>query len=124
MTAVIPEIENEIARPAGTRFEPSPRGTITRAVTIMRPRAEVRDAWMKMEYPEDASFSDAPGGRGTVVMVVIPNADPKTALGSAFAMLRGDSPADKVAEGLRRFKAQVETGEIPTIDGQPTGKRS
>jgi uncharacterized membrane protein len=38
-----------------------------------------------------------------------------------FATLSGRNPGEESEECLRRFKALLETGEIPTIDGQPQG---
>jgi hypothetical protein len=36
----------------------------------------------------------------------------------------GREPELQVREDLRRFKALMETGEIPTVVGQPSGRRS
>jgi uncharacterized membrane protein len=42
-------------------------------------------------------------------------------LGELYAKLTGEEPAHHVTEALRRFKALMEAGEIPTTDGQPVG---
>jgi uncharacterized membrane protein len=44
-------------------------------------------------------------------------------LGAAFAWAFGDDPSHVIREGLRRFKQLMETGEIPTTEGQPRGRR-
>lgn len=124
MTATIPHPSTDHAHREGTRIEAPPRGTIKRSVTLMCPRDEVIAAWRKANFPEDADFRDAPGDHGTVVTVVIPDAAPTTALGSAFETLMRDNPADAVEKALRHFKEQTETGEIPSTDGQPSGSRS
>lgn len=121
--ATIPHPSTDHGRPEGKRIQVPPRGTIKRAITIMCPRDQVMQAWRNTEFPQDADFSDAPGDRGTVITVVIPNAAPKTALGSAFESLMRDNPADAVEKALRHFKELTETGEIPSTDGQPSGKR-
>lgn len=67
-------------------------------------------------------FRDAPGGRGTEVKVLMFYDPPGGSLGSAFAKLFGGNPSRMIREDLRRFKQLMETGEIPTIDGQPAGR--
>jgi len=36
----------------------------------------------------------------------------------------GENPNHTIQEDLRRFKALLETGEVPTTTGQPRGKQS
>ena len=69
-------------------------------------------------------FRTAPGGRGTIVTAVMDYEPPAGALGRAFAIMLGKNPQFALREDLRRFKALVEAGEIPTIEGQPHGPRS
>jgi uncharacterized membrane protein len=70
-------------------------------------------------------FSDAPGGRGTEVRVVLEYDPPAGALGVAIARLFGEEPGIQVREDLRRFKQLVETGELPVseIPGQGAAAR-
>jgi hypothetical protein len=49
---------------------------------------------------------------------------PAGELGRAIAKLFGKDPNFLMQQDLRRFKALVETGEIPTTEGQPHGPRS
>lgn len=67
-------------------------------------------------------FVDAPGGRGTIVHVSMEYNPPAGSLGAAFARLFGREPGYQVKEDLRRFKQIAETGEIPTVEGQPSGR--
>ncbi|MEW6296827.1 MAG: SRPBCC family protein [Thermodesulfobacteriota bacterium] len=67
-------------------------------------------------------FRPAPGGRGTEVHVVVRYTPPAGALGRAFAKLFGEEPGQQLEEDLRRFKQIIETGEIPTTAGQPSGR--
>ena len=60
---------------------------------------------------------------GTRVRVHLQYNPPAGRLGAAVARLFGEEPHQTVREDLRRFKQLMETGEIPTTDGQPSGRR-
>lgn len=68
-------------------------------------------------------FEEATGGRGTVVRV---NLEYWSASGLVQMVGKVLKPITRqeVREDLRRLKELLETGEIPTIDGQPHGTRS
>src|SRR5215217_5240686 len=67
-------------------------------------------------------FRDAPGGRGTIVHVSMEYNPPVGSLGAAFAKLFGEEPDQQINEDLRHFKQLMETGEVATVQGQPTGR--
>jgi len=67
-------------------------------------------------------FIDAPAGRGTIVRVSMEYNPPAGSLGAAFAKLLGEEPALQIKNDLRHFKQIMEAGEIPTVDGQPSGR--
>ena len=67
-------------------------------------------------------FVDAPGGRGTIVHVSLEYNPPAGSLGAAFAKLFGREPGYQIKEDLRHFKQIAETGEIPTVEGQSSGR--
>jgi uncharacterized membrane protein len=69
-------------------------------------------------------FTPAPGGGGTVVQVQMQYRPPAGRMGAMVAKLFGEEPSQQVKMDLRRFKQLIETGEIPTTKGQPSGKRS
>ena len=69
------------------------------------------------------SFRDAPGGRGTIVAAHVEYAPSGGSLGAALAHVMGRSPQRLVADSLRRARALLETGEVATTRGQPTGRR-
>jgi uncharacterized membrane protein len=48
---------------------------------------------------------------------------PAGKVGTAVASLFGTSPQEQVRADLRRFKQLLEAGEIPSVQGQPHGKR-
>ena len=60
--------------------------------------------------------------RGTVVRVKMQYNPPAGKLGSAVAWFLGEEPALQIHEDLRRFKALLEAGEIPTTEGQSSGR--
>lgn len=69
-------------------------------------------------------FRQAPGNRGTFVSVNIIYSPPAGKFGGAIARLLGKDPAFLMRQDLRRFKALIEAGEIPTVEGQSHGPRS
>jgi uncharacterized membrane protein len=76
-------------------------------------------AWKSVagaEVPNAGSvhFTDAPGGRGTIVKVVMDVEPPAGRLGVLVAKLFGEDPDREVREDLRKFKQLMETGEIAT----------
>ena len=67
-------------------------------------------------------FRPATGNRGTVVEIHLSYEPPAGKAGAAVAKLFGEEPELQVREDLRRFKRLLETGEIPTTEGQPSGR--
>ena len=81
------------------------------ATTVHRSREEVQRLWSGDLRPEladgenaEVTFKDAPGGRGTEIHVELAK---RGFGGSALARAKDE---------LRRFKQQVETGEIARAD--------
>ena len=72
-----------------------------------------------MKQAGAVTFKKAPGDRGTEVRVRMEYTAPGGKLGAAAAKLIGDDPGTRVYEDLRRFKALMETGEIPVNNGEP-----
>jgi uncharacterized membrane protein len=67
------------------------------------------------------TFTPAPGGRGTEVRVRLRYLPPAGRLGAVVAALFGENPGQQLHEDLRHLKEILETGEIPTTEGQPAG---
>lgn len=67
-------------------------------------------------------FAEAPGNRGTEVTVFLGNEPPRDMLGRAIAWLSRLGAEARLRKGLRQLKQRLEGGEIPTIDGQPSGR--
>jgi uncharacterized membrane protein len=68
-------------------------------------------------------FEEAPG-HGTYVKVVLNYNPPGGKAAALFAKLFGKEPGQLVEHNLRRLKQLVETGEIPTTEGQTSGRES
>jgi uncharacterized membrane protein len=102
---------------------------IRKAVTIDRPRDEVERAWHSAEElhrrlaDHDAAvhFAEAPGDRGTEVIVEFEHAPPAGDLGAAVEKLTGRDLATRLSDDLRRFKQHVETGRVVRSEGSPDG---
>ena len=100
------------------------------AITVNKPREEVQRLWhsseQRPEYIHDAdaavTFTDAPGDRGTEIHVDLEHRAPGGKLGEVVQKAFGSDPVAKVKDDLRRFKQQVETGEITRSDGTPEGE--
>lgn len=85
-------------------------------------------AWRSLEGSQvdnegTVRFENAPGGRGTIVRVQMRYRPPAGAAGALVARMFGEEPSVQMDEDLRRFKWLIETGEIPTTVGQPSGPR-
>jgi uncharacterized membrane protein len=69
-------------------------------------------------------FQAAPHDRGTLITVGVRYLPPSGAAGHTVAKFLGKDPSFLMRQDLRRFKALIETGEIPTTVGQTHGPRS
>lgn len=67
-------------------------------------------------------FTPAQTGDGTEVHVTLAYSPPAGVIGATIAKLFGEEPNIQVAGDLRRFKNIMETGEVPTTKGQPSGR--
>jgi uncharacterized membrane protein len=67
-------------------------------------------------------FRPAPGGRGTEVHLTVNFAPPAGPIGAAVARLFEGITETQLRADLKRFKQLMETGELATIDGQPSGR--
>jgi len=70
------------------------------------------------------AFRHAPGNRGTLLEAFMEIKPLKRALAFTAARMLGKYPNFVLRQDLRRLKALIETGEIPTTEGQTHGPRS
>jgi hypothetical protein len=100
------------------------------SVTVLGPPDEVQRRWQDDAYrphyidSADAavSFRPAPGDRGTEIHVDLEQESPGGKLGDILAKLTGAVPLARIKDDLRRFKQQVESGEIARSDATPEGE--
>jgi uncharacterized membrane protein len=77
-----------------------------------------------LRHSGSVHFRPAPGNRGTVVTVAIQYQAASSGMARVLLELLGKVPEFQLREELRHFKQLVEAGEIPTTEGQPSGRRS
>jgi len=78
----------------------------------------------EIENSGEVRFTDAPANRGTVVQATISYHPPLGLAGELAAGLLNPAFRELVKQDLRRFKRLLEAGEIPTIIGQPSGRKN
>jgi len=76
-------------------------------------------AWKSVGEPDvpnagSVNFSDAPGGRGTIVRVTLDYEPPAGKIGAMLSHFFSEEPDHQIREDLRKFKQLMETGEITT----------
>jgi uncharacterized membrane protein len=84
-------------------------------------------AWRSLENADvvnagSVRFQAGPQGHGTFVRVTMNYNPPAGEVGAGLAQLLGAEPAQLIKEDLRRLKQVMEAGEIPTTEGQPSGR--
>lgn len=67
-------------------------------------------------------FQKAGGGRGTVVSLTMKYTITGGKVTELATKVMGEDPKTLAMSNLRRFKAYLETGEVPTVEGQPSGR--
>ena len=77
---------------------------------------------MEVEHTGSVRFEPRMADRGTVVTVDMHYRPPLGTVGAAVAAWFGEEPNQTVKMDLRRFKQMMETGEIITTEGQPSGR--
>lgn len=95
---------------------------------ITEDRENERISWRsvpgsQVETSGSVEFLPGANGRGTLATARVEYVLPGGAAVKAFASIMGKDPQFTVREDLRRFKALIETGEVPTTKGQSHGPR-
>jgi uncharacterized membrane protein len=85
--------------------------------------------WRTLDHADVISagsvrFTTAGPDRGTEVHVRLQYEPPGGKVGAVVAWMLGQDPNHTIQEDLRRFKQLLETGEVPTTQGQSRGKQS
>ncbi|MFZ0243289.1 MAG: YgaP-like transmembrane domain [Desulfobacterales bacterium] len=105
---------------------PKGMGTIAWEAETTEDRVNEKIAWRSLGDADvrnsgEVLFREAPGNRGTEVKVRIEYRPPAGKLGRIAAGFANPAFSGMIREDIRRFKSLMETGEIPTTEGQPTG---
>ena len=123
---------NSVRQLDNRRSEWTARGPFGRTFTW---QAEVVDesegkflVWRSMpgspiESSGSVEFREATGGRGTELIVAMHYSAIGRHIGETMADLLGTVPERVLREEVRSFKQLMEAGEIPTTEGQPSGRR-
>jgi uncharacterized membrane protein len=77
-----------------------------------------------LDHSGAVEFRTAPANRGTEIIVALDMRPPAGKLFAGLAGFFGEHPQQQVKGDLRRLKQLLETGEIATIEGQSSGRRS
>lgn len=96
---------------------------------IMDDQEEKLIAWRSVptalfQFSGWVEFRPDTGNRGTIVTASMRYSIPGGAFGKTIASLFGKHPEFLLREDLRKFKALMEAGEVPTTAGQTHGPRS
>ena len=103
-----------------------PAGTVEWDAEIINEEPDRLISWRSLPGAEvnntgTVQFREAPGARGTEVRVILEYLPPAGKVGLALAKVLGKTPGSEVREDLRRLRQILETGEVPTTEGQPRG---
>ena len=129
----LPSVMRHLVSVTETGFKTShwvaegPTGNVEWDAEIITERANELIGWRSLEGSEISTsgsvhFEHAPGERGTEIRVVLSYKPPAGRVGSALAWLMGRNPQQEIREDLRNFKRMMETGCLPTTEGQPRGQ--
>lgn len=96
---------------------------------VIRDRPNQMISWRSLDGSDvetagSVHLRPLPVGRGTEVRVSLKYNPPGGKLAAGVADFLGQGLDAEVRDDLRRFKQLMETGELPTTEGQPSGPRS
>lgn len=105
-----------------------PQGDVTWEAETTADVPGERIAWRSVGHADvpnhgEVLFKDAPMDRGTEVVVRLAYDIPYGIVGEWAAKATGNSPEAEIAEAVRRFKAILECGELPVVEGQSSNRK-
>ena len=92
-----------------------------RTMRIRAPREEIETALKSVMIPGEITLAEAPADRGIDVSVELQMEDDKEAE-HRLSQYGGESLGERLESALWDLKAKVETGEVATTEGQPSGR--
>jgi uncharacterized membrane protein len=123
----------EVTAPSEDRHRWTVTGPFDRSLTwetrVVEERPGESLRWKSIEDEPmstegSVSFRPAPADRGTVVTLHLSFGPPGGVLGKMVAEQLGILPGVIVEKALHRFKSLAETGEIPTLEKNPSARGS
>ncbi len=107
----------------------TPKGNISWTAEIIEDRESELISWRsrpdsEIENYGSVRFRNALDNKGCIVQVRVQYRPIARRGGNLLVKFLGKVPEFQIREDLRRFKALIEAGEIPTTEGQPSGRRS
>jgi uncharacterized membrane protein len=104
-------------------------GTVSWEATLESEEPNSHLSWCSLpgstiDNAGEVTFTDAPGNQGTEIRACVSYRLPAGQVGSIAGKLFNPVVEQLLQEDLRRFKQIMETGEIPTTAGQPSGRSS
>ncbi|WP_092264250.1 SRPBCC family protein [Deinococcus reticulitermitis] len=106
---------------------PAPLGTVSWEAELTADEPGKRIAWQSLPgslvtNAGEVLFREAPGGRGTEVIVHLTYRPPGGTPGAMVARLFQQEPAQQLRDDLMRLKREQELGYSPTTEGQSSGR--
>jgi uncharacterized membrane protein len=100
--------------------------TVEWQAELIEDKPNERISWRTLEgsdidHAGSVRFRPAPSDRGTEITVMLSYNPPAGTTGEWIARMFGEEPEVQIADDFRRFKALIETGEIPTSAMRPRG---
>jgi uncharacterized membrane protein len=75
-----------------------------------------------VEHMGEVSFRELPSGRGTEVRLRLDFTPPAGVIGGGLARVFDGALETQLRSELKRMKQLMETGEVATTEGQPSGR--
>jgi len=107
--------------------EPRSGMLVRKAITIRNPQNEIEQSIGEelrqrvQKHGAVIRYAEAPGGRGTEVVVEWTEDPPLGEIGALASKVSGNDLATQLADDLRRLKQRLETGEVVRSDAVPEG---
>jgi hypothetical protein len=112
---------------ARKKGEPRSGMLVRKTVTIRKPQSEIEQAIddeLRQKVQQHGAvirYADAPGGRGTEIVVEWTQDPPLGEIGALASKVSGNDLATQLADDLRLLKQRLETGEVVRSDAVPEG---
>jgi uncharacterized membrane protein len=111
-----------VATMARRRNGPTQPEHRTLGITVSGPAEQVHKVWASLGASTPIEVAPAPGDRGVEVRVQVPADRGRLGVTDMVDRVRGETPEQQAREHLRLLRSTVETGDVVTTEGQPSGR--